>query len=72
MMIYEDVITSVIPPIKHESEYVYPLLSSIKLNMRYDKLIPNIRDDPVLRSTKHTLNKVKLFVVKKIFPQRNQ
>jgi hypothetical protein len=72
MMIYEDVITSVIPPIKDESEYVSPLFSSIKLNMRYDKLIPNIRNNPVLRSTKRTLNKVKLFVVKKIFPQRNQ
>jgi hypothetical protein len=44
---YEDLITLVIPQIKHESGWVYPFFSSLKSNTRWDKLIPDIMDDPI-------------------------
>jgi hypothetical protein len=44
---YEDVITLVIPPIKHESGWGYPSFSSLKSNMMWNKLIPEIMDGSI-------------------------
>jgi hypothetical protein len=47
LLIYKDVVILVIHSIKYESRWVYPLFSSLKSNIRYDKFIPNIIDDPI-------------------------
>jgi hypothetical protein len=46
-MIYEDMITSVIPQIKHEARWVHLYFSSLKSNTRWDKLITDIGDNPI-------------------------
>jgi hypothetical protein len=47
MVIYEDVIISIIPSIKHKRWWVYPSFLSFESNTMWDEFILDIRNDPV-------------------------